>query len=299
MLLVVALLAPALAGNVVRPQFGWAPGDAWTVEFERVSQRSGSAGERTVRTRSSWTMTVSGTPADLRVVASGYRFDGGPGRDEGSEGYTAAMVAAGPSFRVGAGGALLELLDLPSWRQTADTVLSQATSLPADVRARLKLPDSQVRALVDDWWDGLVDLWRSGDPLVIGQPERLTLQAPVPVLGNRLVQNDVSRTYAGPAACAEGQAPTCEQLTLSSSANPGALAVAIEEYTARVAGDAGPAVAFRRIDLRSELKLLTEADDLRPRRLWVERSTRMEGTAGGKPVTATQTDTRTWTFTRR
>ncbi len=266
-------LANALAADRITPTFAWAPGDVWAVSFERTSSRAATGNAYTARTTSSWTMSVSGTAAALQVRASDYKTAGTTGlpANDIKEGTNASAAAAAPAFRLDATGAIVEVLD---------------ASVP--------------RRAASDWWDGLVTIWRGGT-LVRGQPDSLVLKTPLAQLGGREVQNDASRVYEGPVPCAYGGASTCESFVLRSRLNPSDLAIAVADHTRSVSASQGgpPGMVVDSLAQDAVLNLVTEADDLRPRRLNVERTTRVSGHVGKNVIESTQTETRTWTFTRR
>ncbi|MSQ02432.1 MAG: hypothetical protein EXR71_11165 [Myxococcales bacterium] len=263
----------ATAGDRITPTFAWAPGDVWTVAFERTSSRAATGNAYTARTAASWTMTVSGSVGALVVRASNYSFGGTTGlpANDVREGANATAAAAAPSFRLDATGAIIEMLDA--------AVTPRAAS---------------------DWWDGLVPTWRGGT-LVRGQPDSLVLRTPVTQLGNREVQNDAARVYDGSIPCAPGGAATCESFTLRARLNPSDLTLAVSDHSRSVASAQGgpPGLVVDSLASDSLTTLVTEADDLRPRRLHTQHNVHLVGHVGKNVIETTQTESRTWSFTRR
>ena len=136
---------------------------------------------------------------------------------------------------------------------------------------------------------------------MIGPPNINALKTPLAQLGGREVQNDASRVYEGPVPCAYGGASTCESFVLRSRLNPSDLAIAVADHTRSVRASQGgpPGMVVDSMAQDAILNLVTEADDLRPRRLNIERTTRVTGHVGKNVIESTQTETRTWTFARR
>lgn len=289
-----ALLTAALAAPLT-PTFAWAPADGWNVAYTESMRRSGTGPALSVKTRARWHLAVTGSPGALTVTASAYTLDAPSGLlpNDGAGLYARALLASAASFRLGTGGVLGDLLDLPGLRAPADKALAAAAGLTDDDRriAASTMSDARVTALVTDWWTALVGAW-AGAPLVQGQPDAFATRTPVPALANAVVQTDSTRTYDGPAACTAGGATTCEAFTLRSALNPSAAGVAIGEYSRRPG-----ALAVASLSQETTAHLVSEANDLRPRSLSIERHTHTRGAASGTPVEVDQVETRTWTFT--
>lgn len=293
--------APAPLPVDVHAKFGWAPDDAWAVTFERTTSHSASGGPRQeTRTTARWIATVSGTPGALEVWTSGYTLDpliGFPSYDL-SGAYTAAMFAAAPSFRILPTAGLGDLLDLPTARAPAERLLDANTFLTPDTKARLRdvMPDAQVVAVVTDWWGSLVASWVEAE-LAQGAPVTTRIETPVPVLGGLPVGTDLTFTYEGHAPCMEEVPALCEAFGTRSTLDPAGVAAGIQTYTNALSNaQAGATLLVTALSQESSTRLVTEADDLRPRSLVIERVTRMRGTVARDPFDVEQTETRTWTF---
>ncbi len=295
------LVGAALAGPV-SPAFGWRAQDRWAVTFDRVSEQAGTATAMTAHTTATWTWTVRAVTGGLEVVASDYALQATTGLPRGgddAEGVAAALQAAAPSLRVSAAATVTALLDPSTQRAAAERLLraSRTLSGPRVEAFKAQLSDAGLRTATDEWWSRLVGSW-AGQTFYPGQPDHLTVSAPVTFLGGTSVQHDVTQGSDGTAPCPRATTTPCGRFTLRMVPNPGALKVAIRDHQAAAASSNN---RLATAEAALEVELYAEPVTLVPHQLRVVRTTHLVGapTSGKATLDSRTTETATWSFTRR
>lgn len=279
--LVVAAQDPDTAApDTASLRFGWPVGMRAHIELERVRVRTAGATPDTNAILVTYDLEVHDHP-DGRQIR--YLNFASPGLDAPADDQRRLMQMVSsivPGYVVSDSGELLRVDQLSEvraamlgWVRTALDTLP-----PGGLETLLgeMLSEDVLFALAAQEWNALVGTW-IGAELEVGAAYELEAEEPIPMLGNVMVPYRYELGVSARVPCTPGASETgCVELILRSHPDPEAIQPHLTAFVQRMLDAAGPGVtippiAYRQLEIETEIVVVSEPATLTPHALTITR----------------------------